>query len=127
MNWKPPYPSKLITKPYSLDYKVLKFQKYDCRNGNAKDHATRFLESMGYHSNNMDLCLEEFFKSLTNGYTWYIGLKPGTVRNWTHLLPLFNAKFSMLKPGSLSLSSIAPDNTQMRIRCGDVLTTRRLL
>lgn len=54
----------------------------------------RFLEFMGRHSNYTDLCLKEISKFLTDrAYTWYASLKPGKIRDWTHFLSLFNAKF----------------------------------
>lgn len=54
----------------------------------------RFLESMSRFSDNEGLYLKEFFESLTDqAYTWYASLKPGALRNWTHLVSLFKGKF----------------------------------
>lgn len=90
MDWKAPYPSKIVTKPYSSDYKVTKFQKYEDWSDNSKEHFMHFLESVGRHSDNTEIYLEEFSKSLSARiYTWYFGLK---LCDWMHILCLFNAK-----------------------------------
>lgn len=53
---------------------------------------------MGHHFDKTDHCLKEFSKSLTDRkYKWYACLKLGTVRDWTHPLSLFNAKFFYAK------------------------------
>lgn len=44
LDWKPPYPVDVIAKPYPLDYKVPKFQKYDSWSGNSKEHAMYFFD-----------------------------------------------------------------------------------
>lgn len=54
-DWKPPYSFEVVAKPYPLDYKVPKFQKYNGRNKNSKEYVVRFLESMGRHSH-INLC-----------------------------------------------------------------------
>lgn len=42
----------------------------------------RFLESIGHYSDKEDLCLKDFSKSLSSQvYTWYVGLKLGTIRD----------------------------------------------
>lgn len=44
INWKPPRPVEVTTTPYPSDYLVPKFQKYDGRSENSKEHVMRFLE-----------------------------------------------------------------------------------
>lgn len=66
----------------------------------------RFLDLMGLFSHDVNLCLREFSKSLTDrAYTWYVNLKPGSVRNWEHLMSMFNAKSFYAKARFPSLSS----------------------
>lgn len=38
----------------------------DGRRGNTNEHVVRFLDSMGAHANDKDLCLREFFKLLVS-------------------------------------------------------------
>lgn len=82
LGWKPPYPSKVVMKPYPLGYKVPTFPKYDGRSGNSKENVVLFLESTSCHSNDTDLSLKEFSKSQTDrAYTWDADLKPGMVHD----------------------------------------------
>lgn len=47
--------------------------------GNTRDHDVLFLESIGSYAKDVDLCMREFSKSLTDqAYTWYVNLKPGS-------------------------------------------------
>lgn len=55
--WKPQYRVEVVVEPYPSDYKVSKFQKYDGREGNSREHCVRFLESMGHHYHNTNLLL----------------------------------------------------------------------
>lgn len=89
----PLYPNEVIKKPYPCRYKVLKFQKFD-RRKEIKEHVLRILYSMGPFSHDATVCLKEFSKSLTDrAYTWYVNLKLGSVRDFEHLVSLFNSKF----------------------------------
>lgn len=47
LNIRPPYPAKIVTKPYPLGYSVLKFQKFDGDRGKIREHVFLFLDSMG--------------------------------------------------------------------------------
>lgn len=48
---------------------------------------------MGPFSNDIELCLREFLKPLTNQvYTWYLNLKPGSIQHWEHMVSTFNTK-----------------------------------
>lgn len=76
MDLKPPYPEKVLKKDFPTDYKVPKFQKFDGRKGNTKEHVSRFLDLLGKYAKDPELCLREFSKSLTDrAYTWYFNLK----------------------------------------------------
>ena len=69
---KPPYPAKLLSKPYPEMYEIPTFALYDGRKGNAMEHVNKFMDSMGPFAGDRELCLREFSKSLTNrAYTWY--------------------------------------------------------
>lgn len=49
---------------------------------------------MGPFAHNLEFCLREFSKSLTDRtYVWYLNLKPGSIQDWDHLVTLFNDKF----------------------------------
>lgn len=63
---KPPYSIEVATKTYSVEYKVPKFQKFDYKKGTIREHAVRFLDSIGAHVHDADLCVREFYKSLSN-------------------------------------------------------------
>ena len=63
---RPPYPTELLSKPYSEKYETPTFFFYDGRKGNAIEHVNKFLDSMRPFVGNGDLCLREFSKSLTN-------------------------------------------------------------
>ena len=41
-----------------------------------------------------DLCFQEFSKSLCDrAYTWYIGLKPGSIPTWDDMVDVFCTKY----------------------------------
>lgn len=58
MEWKSSYPVEVISEPYSSDYKIQKFQKYDGRSDTSKEHVMLFLESLGHYSDNESLCFK---------------------------------------------------------------------
>ena len=60
---KPPYPIELFYKPYPKNYKTPIFVRYDGRKGNTIEHVSKFLDTMGQHAGNEELCLREFSKS----------------------------------------------------------------
>lgn len=41
LDLKPPYPEKVLEKDFPAEYKVPKFQKFDGRKGNTKEHVAR--------------------------------------------------------------------------------------
>ena len=77
----PPFPSKLLGKPYPKGYETLKFHPFDRRNGNVIKQVSRFIHSMGPYAGDKELCLREFAKSLVDrAYTWYTTLSPGSIK-----------------------------------------------
>ena len=54
---RPPYPIELLDKPYPKKYKTPIFVRYDGRKGNAIEHVSKFLDTMGQHAGNEELCL----------------------------------------------------------------------
>lgn len=66
MDLKPPYIEKVLEKDFPADYKIPKFQNFNCRKGNTKEHASRFLDSLEKYAKDLELCLREFSKSLTD-------------------------------------------------------------
>ena len=68
---KPPY-VELLSKPYPEKYETPTFALYDGRKGNAMEHVSKFMDSMGPFAGDRGVCLREFLKSLTDrAYTWY--------------------------------------------------------
>jgi len=51
-------------KPYLVNYTTLIFLKYDGMIGNAKEHIRRYVDALMTHSNDHELRLREFSKSL---------------------------------------------------------------
>lgn len=53
-----------------------------------------FLDSMGPFAHVAILCLRELSKSLNvRGYTWYVNLKLGLMRDFKNSMSMFNTKF----------------------------------
>lgn len=56
---------------FKLGYKMGVYKKYDGQKGNTKEHVVCFLNLIGPFTHDIDLCLKEFSKFLTNkAYTW---------------------------------------------------------
>ena len=84
---KPPYPAELLSKPYPEKYETPIFALYDGRKGNAMEHISKFMDSMGPFVGDGELCLREFSKSLTNrAYTWYSTLQPNSIPTWEDMV-----------------------------------------
>lgn len=91
---RPPYPMRLLSKPYPDKYEPLKFSQYDGRKGSAIEHMSEFVDTLGPYITDVDLCLWEFSKSLCDrAYTWYIGLKPGFIHTWYDMVDVFCGKY----------------------------------
>ena len=77
----PPFLPELLGKPYPKGYEPPKFHPFDGRNGNAVEHMSRFIHTMGPYAGDKELCLREFAKSLMDkAYTWYTTLRPGSIK-----------------------------------------------
>ena len=91
---RPPYAAGLLNQPYPNKYEVPTFTQYDGHKGNATEHVSKFLDAMGPHVGNGNLCLREFSKSLIDrAYTWYTTLKPDFVRTWDDMVEVFCTKY----------------------------------
>ena len=65
-SWDPPFPSKLLSKPYPKGYESPKFHSFDGRNGSVVEHVSRFIHTIGPYIRNQELFLKEFAKSLVD-------------------------------------------------------------
>ena len=91
---RPQYPTKLLNKPYLDRYETPTFSQYDGRKGSAIKHVSKFLDTMGPYAGDEDLCLSEFSKSQRDrAYTWYIGLRPGSIPTWDDMVDVFYSKY----------------------------------
>ena len=61
---KPPYPLKVLSKPYPERYEPRAFAQYDGRKGSAVEHVSKFINTLGPYAIDEDLCFREFSKSL---------------------------------------------------------------
>ena len=92
--WRPPYPLKVLNKPYPERYEPKAFTQYDGRKGSVVEHVSKFIDTLGPYVANEDLCLREFSKSLCDrAYAWYIGLKPGSIPAWDDMVDVFCTKY----------------------------------
>ena len=91
---RPPYPLRVLSKPYLERYELRAFVQYDGRKGSIVEHVSKFIDTLGPYAANKDLCLREFSKSLCVwAYTWYIGLKPGSIPTWDDMVNVFCTKY----------------------------------
>ena len=91
---RPPYPLRILNKPYPERYEPWDFAQYDGRKGSAIEHVRKFIDTLGPYAADKDLFLWEFSKSLCdNAYTWYIGLKPGSIPTWDDMVDVFCTKY----------------------------------
>ena len=91
---RPPYPMRLLSKPYHDKYQPLTFLQFNSRKGSVIEHVSKFLDTMGPLVRDEDLCLCEFSKSLSGcAYTWYTNLKPGSIPTWHHMVDVFYSKY----------------------------------
>ena len=91
---RPSDPLKVLNKPYLEGYETRAFAQYDDRKGSDVEHVSKFIDTLGAHATNEDLCLREFSKSLCNrAYTWYFGLKSGSIPTWDDMVDVFCTKY----------------------------------
>ena len=90
---RPPYPLRVLNKPYLERYELRAFTQYDGKE-NAVKHVRKFIDTLGPYVPDENLCLREFSKSLCDqAYTWYIGLKPGSIPTWDDMMDVFCTKY----------------------------------
>lgn len=63
---KPHKAIEVTVKPYLVGLVTPQFEKFDGRSGNTREHVVHFLNSIGAHAKDADLCMIEFSKSLTD-------------------------------------------------------------
>ena len=86
---KPSYLAELLSKPYPKKYETPTFALYDGRKGNAMEHVSKFMDSMGPFVGD-----REFSKSLTDrAYTWYSTLQPNSIPTWEDMVESFCTKY----------------------------------
>ncbi|XP_023884543.1 uncharacterized protein LOC111996778 [Quercus suber] len=91
---RPPYPLRVLSKPYPERYEPRVVIQYDGRKGSVVEHVSKFIDTLGPYAADEDLCLREFSKSLCDqAYTWYIGLKPGSIPTWDDMVDVFCTKY----------------------------------
>ena len=91
---RPPYPLRVLSKPYLERYEPRAFAQYDGKKGSAVEYVSKFIDTLGPYTVDKDLCLWEFSKSLCDqAYTWYIGLKPGLIPTWDDMVDVFCTKY----------------------------------
>ena len=91
---RPPYLLRVLSKPYLERYEPQAFAQYDGRKGSVVEHVSKFINTLGPYVTNKDLCLREFSKSLCDwAYTWYIGLKSGSIPIWDDMVDVFCTKY----------------------------------
>ena len=91
---RPPYPLRVLNKPYPERYESRAFAQYDGRKGSVVEHVNKFIDTLDPYTANKDLCLREFSKSLYDrAYTWYIGLKLGSIPTWDDMVDVFCIKY----------------------------------
>ena len=87
---RPPYPLKVLSKPYPKRYEPRAFAQYDGRKESTVEHVSKFIDTLSPYAVDEDLCLRKFSKSLCDrAYTWYIGLKPGSIPTWDDMVDYF--------------------------------------
>lgn len=100
---KPLYPAKVASKPFLVEFVAPQFQKLDGKRGDTREHVVHFLDYIGAHSNDQNLCLRELSKSIT--LCIYMVHEPQVMIRpklsiWS---PLFNTKFFCAEPNFIEL------------------------
>ena len=91
---RPPYPLRVLNKPYPERYEPRVFAQYDGSKRSAVEHESKFIDTLGPYAADKDLYLREFSKSLCDrAYTWYTGLKLGSILTWDDMVDVFCIKY----------------------------------
>ena len=54
---RPPYPLKVLSKPYPERYELRAFAQYDGRKGSVVEYVSKFIDTLGPYAADKDLCL----------------------------------------------------------------------
>ncbi|GKV15403.1 hypothetical protein SLEP1_g26196 [Rubroshorea leprosula] len=77
---------------------TIPFYFHDERKGSFVKHVDKFLEAMGAHVDDKDLCLCEFSKSLSDrAYAWYTTLPLSSICSWDEMVEQFCQKYFQSK------------------------------
>ena len=88
------YPLRVLSKPYPKRYELRAFARYNGRKRSAIEHVSKFIDALSPYVVDEDLCRREFSKSLCDrAYTWYIGLKPGSIPTWDEMVDVLCTKY----------------------------------
>ena len=91
---RPPYPLRILSKPYPKRYETQNFAQYNGRRGSAIEHVSNFIDTLGPYMADEDLWLQEFSKSLCDqAYTQYTILKPGSISTWDNMVDMFCIRY----------------------------------
>ncbi|KAJ1407887.1 Aspartic peptidase domain superfamily [Sesbania bispinosa] len=89
---EPPLVDEVQAAPYPMGYQPPSFRKFD-GTGSSREHLMCFLDDLGVHRDNKGLRLKEFSKSLAGrALTWYVKLRPRSIRTWEELAAEFCGK-----------------------------------
>ena len=111
---------------YPKNYKTPIFVHYDGRKENTTEHVNKFLDTMGLYAGNEELCLREFFKSLTDrAYSWYATLPQVSIRIWDKMVDDFCSKF-LQEEERITFVSLC-NNTKQNVNEGVVEFIRRFM
>ncbi|KAJ1379609.1 Retrotransposon gag domain [Sesbania bispinosa] len=90
---EPPLVNEVLAAHYPTGYQPPSFRKFN-GTGNARKHLMCFLNDLGIHRDDKGLRLKEFSKSLAErAFTWYVKLRPRSIRTWEELPAEFYEKF----------------------------------
>lgn len=77
-----PIPPKIMSRSMPVKYKTPNFKLFE-GSGNATEHMHHFTMSLNEYAQDETVCMREFVKTLTgDAFTWYISLKPNSIRSW---------------------------------------------
>ena len=54
---RPPYPLRVLSKPYPKRYEPRAFVQYNGRKGSVVEHVSKFIDTLGPYAADEDLCL----------------------------------------------------------------------
>ncbi|KAB2617475.1 reverse transcriptase [Pyrus ussuriensis x Pyrus communis] len=73
----PLYPTSVLHIPYPKGYETTNLILFYERNSSPKQYISPFIDALGLHVDDCNICPREFLKSLTDrAYTWYTTLAP---------------------------------------------------